>query len=196
MTSGNQPINSGAPQPVQGVTGGPGLPQGVASVDGTTGNVQISPPSNTIQQKKGASPQSFQVYEFDAGTTNFSRISLNAQTGGPFQLAVETQPPSLIRGLQINAGGTLFINTQSVQFNTSVQVNGNLVVAGVPNAGGIVQTVELAAQFALLTGTQPTPVAGVFALGNLTTPANAGTTNVLDWVISIGSSNYRVRLYQ
>jgi hypothetical protein len=191
-----QPVGSGAPAPVQGVTGGPGLPQGVASVDGTTGNVVISPPNNTVQFRKTDSPQSLQIYEYFHNPTDFARVSLNAQTGGPFQLAVETEPPSVIRGLEINAGGTLFINTDAVQVNTSFQVNGNLVVAGVPNTGGIVQTVELATQFALLTGTQATPVAGVFGLGNLTTPALPAAVNVLDWVISIGSENFRVRLYQ
>lgn len=106
-----QPIFSGAPTPVQGVTGGPGLPQGVASVDGSTGNVQISPPNNTTQFKKGSVPQSLQVWESDAGPTNFQRISLNAQTGGPFQLAVEVQPPGTIRDLQIIATGNIIVNT-------------------------------------------------------------------------------------
>lgn len=109
-----QQIFSGAPLPVSGVTGGPGLPQGVASVDGTTGNVQISPPSNTIQQKKGASPQSLQVYEFDGGPTSFARLALNAQTGGPFQLAVEVQPPGTIRALQINSNSSITLNCTAV----------------------------------------------------------------------------------
>jgi hypothetical protein len=187
---------SGIPQPVPGVTGGQGLPQGVASVEGSTGNVVITPPSNVIQVRKGVIPQSLQVYEYFNNNTDFSRIALNAQTGGPFQLSVETDPSSVVRGLEINAGGTLFINTDAVQVNTSMQVNGNLVVTGVPNTGGIVQTVELSAQFALLTGTQATPLAGVFALGNLTTPPLGGVVNVLDWVISVGSANYRIHLWQ
>ena len=192
-----QPIGAGQPKPVQGVTGGPGLPQGVASVDGTTGNVVISPPNNAIQIRKTDSPQSLQLYEYFHNATDFARLALNAQTGGPFELAVETDPTSVIRGLDISAGGTLFINTSSVQINTSVQINNaNLVVTGAPNGGGIIEGTELAGQFLLLTGTQATPIPGVFALGNLTTPPVGGVINVLDWVISVGSSNYRVHLWQ
>lgn len=191
-----QPL-SGIPTPVVGVTGGQGLPQGVASVEGSTGNVVITPPSNVVQFRKGDIPQALQVYEYFHSNTDFSRIEMVAQTGGPFLLGVQTAPNTVIRGLDIVASGTLFIDTNNVQVNTSLQINNaNLVVTGVPNAGGIIQTVELAAQFALLTGTQPTPVAGVVALGNLTAVANPATTNTLDWVISIGSANYRVRLYQ
>jgi hypothetical protein len=191
-----QPPGSGQPKPVQGVTGGPGLPQGVASVDGSTGNVVISPPNNTVQFRKTDSPQALQIYEYFHSTIDFARVSINAQTGGPFELAVETEPPGVVRGLDISAGGSLFINTDNVIVNTSVQINGNLVVAGAPAASGIVQAVQLSSQYALLTGTQVTPLAGVVGLGNLTTPPAGGATNTLDWVISIGTANYRVRLYQ
>lgn len=132
-----QPPFSGAPAPVQGVTGGPGLPQGVASVDGTTGNVIVAPPNNTIQFKKTDTPQSLQVYEYSHSTTDFARISLNAQTGGPFQLAVETAPAGTLRDLAIlspqninvtaattvtiasQAGATAISGTNGVNLTTS-----------------------------------------------------------------------------
>lgn len=195
MTSGAQPISAGAPVPVQGVTGGPGLPQGVASVDGSTGNVVITPPNNTIQVRKTDSPQALQLYEFFHTNIDFARLSLNAQTGGPFQLAVETAPSGLIRGLQINAGGSLFINTSSLIVNTSQQINGNLLVTGTFPAAGIIQAIELTSQFAIFTGTQAIPTGSNLGLGNLTAAPNVGATNTLDWIISIGATNYRVRLY-
>jgi hypothetical protein len=182
---------SGIPQPVPGVTGGQGLPQGVASVEGSTGNVVITPPSNVLQVRKGVFPQSFQVYEYFNNNTDFSRIALNAQTGGPFQIAVETDPPSVIRGLDINAGGSLFINTDNVFVNTSVQIMGNLVVAGT----GIIESVEVATSFVFLQGATPAPAAGVMALGNSTLPTIPGVA-MLDWIVNFGGTAYRVHLYQ
>lgn len=186
-----QPVAAGAPQPVQGVTGGPGLPQGVASVDGTTGNVVISPPNNTVQFRKTDSPQSLQVYEYFHSNTDFARIALEGQTGGPFQLAVEVEPPGVIRGLEINAGGSLFINTDNVHINTSVEITGNLVV----DAPSVLQAFEIVAGFTLLT--QPTPIPGptIVALGNSTLSAVAGT-HMLDWIVNVGGTAYRVQLFQ
>jgi hypothetical protein len=123
-----QPIGSGAPTPVQGVTGGPGLPQGTASIDGETGNVVIQPPGNTVQIKKTDSPQSLQVYEYFHTNTDFARIALDAQIGGPFSIDVETEPPSVIRGVEINAGGSLAINTNNVLIQTSVHITSTLIV--------------------------------------------------------------------
>lgn len=113
-----QPLGSGAPIPVVGVTGGPGLPQGTASIEGDTGNVVISPPSNTIQVKKTNVPQVFQIYEYYASVTDFSRISLNTQTSGPFQLAVETQPPGVLRSLWIISKGTIVLSGGNLLFGT------------------------------------------------------------------------------
>lgn len=96
-----QPINSGAPQPVQGVTGGPGINQGTASVDPGTGALVFHPQPANVVQVRGSTPGAFQVYEYFHTNTDFARLSLNAQVGGPFQLAVETQPPTVHRGLQI-----------------------------------------------------------------------------------------------
>lgn len=104
-----QPINSGAPIPVQGVTGGPGLPQGVASVDGGTGNVIISPPSNTIEQKKTDSPQSLLVYEYFHSNTDFVRVGLQTQTNGPEFVGVTVQPPGVIRDLTVGTTGNLLL---------------------------------------------------------------------------------------
>lgn len=196
MTSSpqTQPF-SGIPAPVAGVTGGQGLPQGVASVEGSTGNVVITPPSNVFQLRKGDIPQAFQTYEYFHSNTDYSRISIVAQTGGPFLLAVETAPNTVIRGLDIRAGGTLFIDTNNVIVDTSLQVNGNLVVSGTPPTGGVMQAVEVAAGFVLHTAPTPVVGAGVVAAGNTTIAINGAAVNTLDWVINIGGTNYRVRLF-
>lgn len=104
-----QPIGSGAPAPVSGVTGGPGLPQGVASVDGGTGNVIISPPSNTIEQKKTNVPQSLLVYEYFGSNTDFVRIGLQTQTNGPEFIGVTVAPAGVIRDLTIGTTGNLLL---------------------------------------------------------------------------------------
>src|SRR5215831_5998456 len=98
-----QPAFSGAPAPVQGVTGGPGLPQGVAGVEGSTGNVVITPPSNTFQLSKGDSPQSLQVYEFYHSNLDNVRIELLTATGGPETIGVRAAPTSVTRDLNIVA---------------------------------------------------------------------------------------------
>jgi len=106
-----QPAFSGAPQPVQGVTGGPGLPQGVASVEGSTGNVVVSPPANTLQIRKGTSPQSIQVYEFYNSATDNVRIELLTQTNGPEFIGVRTAPGNVARDLRIGTTNDIFIAT-------------------------------------------------------------------------------------
>jgi predicted Rdx family selenoprotein len=174
-----QPVNAGAPQPVQGVTGGPGLPQGVASVDGSTGNVVISPPNNTIQFRKTDSPQALQVYEYFHTNADFSRISLNAQTGGPFQIAVETAPPAVVRGLQINAGGTVFVNALSMRINTDTEITGNLLVDG-----ATIQLANAASSFSWGNGAGlSTDVNRVYI-----TPPTGGTHQVfINGVLAIGN---------
>lgn len=102
MTQPPNPPFSGIPQPVQGVTGGPPTLGGQLGNDPQTGNVVISPnPGNATQIRKGSSPQALQVYEYFNSNTDYSRLSLNSQAGGPFQLAVETAPPTVVRELDI-----------------------------------------------------------------------------------------------
>jgi hypothetical protein len=108
-----QPINSGAPTPVQGVTGGPGLPSGVAGVEGSTGNVVITPPSNTFQLRKGDSPQALQVYEFYHSQTDNVRIELATAVGGPEFIGVRAAPAGVIRNLRVGTTGDLILNTGS-----------------------------------------------------------------------------------
>jgi len=103
MTS---PQFSGIPTPVAGVTGGQGLPAGVAAVDGSTGNVVIQPPNNVIQQQKGAIPQTFQVYETFTNNSNYIRVSLSATAGGPFRLRTEFAGSGVTRNLVLGAGNT------------------------------------------------------------------------------------------
>jgi len=110
-----QPINSGAPTPVQGVTGGPGLPQGVAGVEGTTGNVVVTPPSNTLQVRKGDSPQSIQVYEFYHSQTDNVRLELLTATGGPETIGVRAAPAGVTRDLNIVASGNGRVTIPALQ---------------------------------------------------------------------------------
>lgn len=117
-----QPPFSGAPVPVSGVTGGPAVLGGQVSNDPSSGNVVISPnPGNALQIRKSSTPQAFQVYEYFNSNTDYSRISLNTQSGGPFQLAVETAPGSVIRDLQLIATGNILIPTASLNFSGSGQ---------------------------------------------------------------------------
>lgn len=185
-----QPL-SGIPTPVVGVTGGQGLPQGVASVEGSTGNVVITPPSNVVQFRKGDIPQALQVYEYFHSNTDFSRIEMVAQTGGPFLLGVQTAPNTVIRGLDIVASGSLFIDTNNVHINTALEVTGNVVI----DSPSILQVGEVSAGFILLQNPTPAPTGTTIALGNSTLAAVAGT-HMLDWVINIGGTAFRVQLFQ
>lgn len=108
MTSGVQPPSSGAPVPVAGVTGGPPVLGGQISNDPNTGNVVVAPnPGQVLQVRKGNTPTALQVYEYFHTNTDYSRIALNSQTNGPFSLAVETAPSTVIRALNISANGNI-----------------------------------------------------------------------------------------
>src|SRR5262252_7004443 len=120
MTS---PQFSGIPTPVAGVTGGQGLPAGVAAVDGSTGNVVIQPPNNVIQQQKGAIPQTFQVYETFTNNSNYIRVSLSAFTGGPFRLRTEFAGSGVARPLVLGTGNTDILTFQAS--DTSIHSIGN-----------------------------------------------------------------------
>lgn len=110
-----QPVGSGAPAPVQGVTGGPGLPSGVAGVEGGTGNVVITPPSNTFQLRKGDSPQALQVYEFYHSATDNVRIELLTAVGGPEVIGVRAAPAGTTRDLQIVTSGNGRVTIPALQ---------------------------------------------------------------------------------
>lgn len=125
-----QPINSGAPIPVQGVTGGPGLPVGAASIDGTTGNIVLTPPSNTIQQKKTDSPQAFQIYEFFHSDSDFVRISLATATGGPEFIGVEVFPAGVLRDLVVGTSGSLFLSAGAATRWSIIGTSGELSPTG------------------------------------------------------------------
>jgi len=104
-----QPIGSGAPTPVQGVTGGPGIPSGVGGVEQPSGNVVFTPPSNTFQLRKGSSPQALQVYEFYNSPTDNVRIELAAATGGPEFIGVRAAPSGVVRVLIVGSTGNIQI---------------------------------------------------------------------------------------
>ena len=142
-----QPINSGAPTPVQGVTGGPGLPQGVAGVEGDTGNVVITPPSNTFQLRKGDSPQALQVYEFYHSQTDNVRIELLTATGGPEFIGVRAAPAGTIRNLQVGTTGDMFLQAGGA---TRITITGTTGLVTIP----IFQIAsQLQFNFALVGGT-------------------------------------------
>jgi len=98
-----QPINSGAPQPVQGVTGGPGLNNGSASIDPGTGNIVFTPPGNAVEIKK--SPSAFNLYEYFNSNSDYTRLQLATAVGGPESVLVQSQPTSVVRDLRIGTLG-------------------------------------------------------------------------------------------
>ena len=98
-----QPLHSGAPLPVSGVTGGPGINQGSASIDPSTGNIVFTPPGNAVEIKKA--PSAFNVYEYFNSNADYVRLALQTATGGPEQIGVFAQPTSVSRDLQIVASG-------------------------------------------------------------------------------------------
>jgi hypothetical protein len=97
-----------------GVTGGPGINQGTASVDPDTGALVIHPdPANVTQFRKGGTPQAIQIYEYFNTNADYSRVAINALAGGPFQLDVETAPGGVARNLQIaSQGGNVILTSQ------------------------------------------------------------------------------------
>lgn len=154
-----QPPFSGAPVPVPGVTGGPPVLGGQIGNDPNDGSVVISPnPGQVLQVRKGNNPTALQVYEYFHTSTDYSRIALNSQTNGPFQLAVETAPTSVIRELDINANGVIRITGGGNVFVTStgavlilgasgqVQFAPNNAVAVVVQNNGILPQVDAAVQ--------------------------------------------------
>jgi len=102
-----QPPNSGAPLPVAGVTGGPGLNQGAASIDSGSGNIVLTPPGNAVEIKKA--PSAFNVYEFFNTNADNVRLTMQTASGGPEFIGIVAAPTSVTRDLQIGASGNGFI---------------------------------------------------------------------------------------
>jgi len=147
MTS---PQFSGIPTPVAGVTGGQGLPPGVAAVDGSTGNVVIQPPNNVIQQQKGVIPQTFQVYETFTNNSNYIRVALSATSGGPFRLRTEFAGTGAGRDLIIGTGNGDSWRFQSNVGGSFIPITDNTVGIGSPAfriqnlySAGIISTIGL-----------------------------------------------------
>lgn len=131
MTSGLQPPQSGAPTPVMGVTGGPGINNGTASIDPSNGALVFHPQPANVVQVRGSTPGAFQVYEYFHTNTDFSRLTLEAQTGGPFIIAAETDPTTVIRGIDLNtAGGPLIVTASQTQFSSDIVAGGNITASG------------------------------------------------------------------
>lgn len=125
-----EPINSGAPDPVFGVIGGP-VAGGGGVIDNNTGNIILSPPGNTTQFQAGSNPQAIQVYEYFVSATDYSRISIVAQTGGPFLIAVETAPAGIARGLIISATGPIQFSSTAIESQAFAVVTPALTNQGV-----------------------------------------------------------------
>jgi len=120
-----QPPNSGAPQPVQGVTGGPPVLGGQIGNDPNTGNVVINPnPGNAVEIKK--SPSAFNVYEYFNSNTDNSRLTLATALGGPDVMGIVSAPTSVNRDLQIVASGNGVVRIPALQLLAfTAQVTGN-----------------------------------------------------------------------
>src|SRR5215469_6084637 len=145
-----QPPNSGAPQPVQGVTGGPPVLGGQIGNDPSSGNVVINPnPGNAVEIKK--SPSAFNVYEYFNSNTDNSRLTLATALGGPDVMGIVSAPTSVNRDLQIVASGNGHVSIPALQFTFQQISVGTLVP--------ITQNV-----FTLITGTTLTLVAGAYLL--------------------------------
>jgi hypothetical protein len=131
-----QPINSGAPTPVQGVTGGPAVLGGQISSDPSTGNVVINPnPGNAVEVKKAVS--AFNVYEYFNSNTDNVRIGLQTATGGPEFIGVQAAPTSVTRDLAVGTTGNLSLGSGNTNRWTIFGTSGHLVanVDGVYDIG-------------------------------------------------------------
>lgn len=187
-----QPIRSGAPVPVQGVTGGPGLNSGNASIDSGTGNIILTPPGNAVEIKKA--PSAFNVYEYFNSNADNVRLTMLTATGGPEFIGVQATPTSVARNLVI---GT----TAQIQFapgNASQWVMDGAanfypqVSLGTSSVGNATHIINQIFGSLISFGGSGT----LIAAGNQTAAPNAGAVNGLDWVISVGAAQWRIRLYQ
>lgn len=167
-----QPINSGAPAPVQGVTGGPGLNPGVAGVEGSTGNVVITPPSNTFQLRKGDSPQSLQVYEFYHSNLDNVRIELLTATGGPEFIGVRAAPAGVVRNLRVGTTGNLILNAGNADWWTIDATTGQLFMTGAAATSGTIRLLN-GAQITFRNGAGTNNIAFTFDNADRINIANA-----------------------
>lgn len=137
MTQPAAPPNSGAPQPVQGVTGGPAVFGGQISNDPNDGSIVVAPnPGNVFQLRKGNNPQALQIYERFTSNTIYTRLGFYAQLNGPFLITTEFSggAPQGARELDINAGTTLKLQQASAD-RLIIGVNNTSITA--PAAGQV-----------------------------------------------------------
>lgn len=191
MTQPNQPPFSGAPTPVSGVTGGPPVLGGQISNDPTTGNIVVAGnPGNVFQIRKGNTPQALQVYEYFHTNTDFSRLSLNAQTGGPFQLSVETLPASVIRDLQIIAPGIVSIPNLSMTRQFITGTLGGLTAGQWSDLPGttlalVAGTYLITSDFAVQVGTTGAIVqTGIVPVST----GSTGTPSLIQGLVGVGTT--------
>jgi|SRR5215469_7279515 len=145
-----QPPHSGAPVPVQGVTGGPPVLGGQIANDPNSGNVVINPsPGNAVEIKK--SPSAFNVYEYFNSNTDNVRLTMATQLGGPEQMGIVAAPPGVTRDLNITASGNGHVLIPALQLATGAVSSS----AGVSLPLGV---------WTDLTNTNLTVVAGVFII--------------------------------
>jgi hypothetical protein len=213
-----QPINSGAPQPVQGVTGGPPVLGGQIGNDPNSGNVVINPnPGNAVEIKK--SPSAFNVYEYFNSNVDNVRLSLATALGGPEVMGVIAAPTSVNRDLQIVASGSGHVLIPSLQL-TSAMVSGTNIAlgAGVWTDLPATTTPLLAGSFlfflecGLTVGVNPgfgsvaltssaTPSGGagnpiVNPMASTSIPANSqGTTIAIAFIPGITAGSYKLQGY-
>jgi hypothetical protein len=130
-----QPLFSGAPQPVQGVTGGPAVLGGQIGNDPNTGNVVINPaPGNAVEIRK--SPSAFNVYEYFNSNTDNVHITLATALGGPETIGVIAAPSTVSRDLQIVTSGSGHVLIPQLQL--SLASASLLAPVSIPNTAATV----------------------------------------------------------
>lgn len=162
-----QPINSGAPLPVQGVTGGPGLNNGSASIDSGTGNIVLTPPGNAVEIKKA--PSAFNVYEFFNSNVDNVRLTMQTATGGPEFIGVQAAPTSVARDLVIGTTGSLIFNSGGANRWTIASATGDLSASASQNiisVNGYMQCLRSIVNGISIWGGNAPPAAGLGVNGD------------------------------
>lgn len=184
-----QPINSGAPQPVSGVTGGPPVLGGQIGNDPNSGNVVINPnPGNAVEVR--ASPSTFNVYEYFHTSTDNVRIALETALNGPEFIGIRTAPPAIARDLQIGTTGNLILQAGSGT-QWTISTTGNLVpqTDNTQSIGNATHRIALLYASALAVGTPPLGSVGAIRMNNGNPIVWRDAGNTVDITLTFDSLN-------
>jgi len=139
------PVGSGIPDPVQGVTGGEGLPQGSAIIDPVTGSIVFSPSNNAVEVRTGQSAQTLLIYNRFTSATIFERLELFFLNDVAFIQTRSAGLGQLTRELRIGTAGTAdldFITGGVVHWSID-GTSGSLTSSGAEAIGSIADPVAL-----------------------------------------------------